>query len=261
MGEKTIIELSNITVKYGEKVALSNIDLSIFKGEFVGIIGPNGSGKTTLLKLILGLLKPSSGKINIWGKQGRLRGRIRNKIGYIPQNPEIDRYFPIKVSDVVMMGRFARIGFFKNPGKEDKKIVLESLEKVGMKDYVNTPFGHLSSGQQQRIAVARVLAQQPEMLLLDEPTANIDIGTQNVIINLINEIHQTQQITTFYVAHEINLLSKSLNRIICLNQSIYKIGTPKEILNEQVLGDLYKVKVTIFSHNNHYFFLVNEGGE
>jgi len=253
-----VVELSNITVKYGEKIALSKIDLEILEGEFIGIIGPNGSGKTTLLKLILGLLKPSSGKINIFGKQGRLKGRIRNRIGYIPQNQEIDSYFPIKVRDVVMMGRYVKLGFFRNPDKEDKKIVLESLEKVGMKEYVNTPFGQLSAGQQQRVSVARVLAQQPEMFLLDEPTANIDIGTQEVIINLINEIHLTQQITTFYVAHEINLLTRYLDRIICLNQSIYKIGHPKEVLNEQVLSELYKVKVKMFPHNGHYFFLIGE---
>ncbi|MFH1563909.1 MAG: metal ABC transporter ATP-binding protein [Nitrospirota bacterium] len=256
MDSQKVVELSNITLKYGEKVALSNIDLNIIPGEFIGVIGPNGSGKTTLLKLILGLLKPTSGKIEIFGKQGRLTGRMRSKIGYIPQNPEIDRYFPIKVIDVAMMGRYAKYGFFRNPGKEDKKIVIESLEKVGMKDYANTPFGQLSSGQQQRVAVARVLAQQPEMLLLDEPTANIDIGTQNVIMNLIDEIHRLQTITTFYVAHEINLLSQYLDRVVCLNQSVYKIGSPKEVLNEEVLGNLYQVKVTMFPHNKHYFFLI-----
>lgn len=256
MAQEKIVELSNITVKYGEKVALSKINLDIVQGEFIGVIGPNGSGKTTLLKLILGLLKPTSGKIEIFGKQGRLTGRRRSKIGYIPQNPELDRYFPIKVIDVAMMGRYARYGFFRNPGREDKKIVIESLEKVGMSDYVNTPFGHLSSGQQQRVAVARVLAQQPEMLLLDEPTANIDMGTQEIIMSLIDEIHRIQQITTFYIAHEINVLSRYVDRIICLNQSIYKIGAPDEVLNEEMLSNLYKVKVTIFSHNGHHFFLI-----
>jgi len=259
MSTDKVVELSNITVKYGEKIALSKIDLEIFQGEFIGVIGPNGSGKTTLLKLILGLLKPNSGKINIFGKQQRLKGRIRNRIGYIPQNPEIDAYFPIKVMDVALMGRYAKLGFFRNPDKEDKKIVLEALEKVGMKDYAHTPFGQLSAGQQQRVSVARVLAQQPEMLLLDEPTANIDMGTQEIIMNLINEIHQTKRVTTFYVAHEINLLIPYLDRIVCLNQSIYKIGHPKEALNEQVLGELYKVKVKMFPYNEHYFFLI--GGE
>ncbi|MEW6095416.1 MAG: metal ABC transporter ATP-binding protein [bacterium] len=258
MTDIKVVELSNITVKYGETVALSQIDLDILDGEFVGVIGPNGSGKTTLLKLILGLLKPASGKINIFGKQGRLKGRIRNKIGYIPQNPEIDYYFPIKVIDVVMMGRFAKLGFFKNPTQKDKRIVIESLDKVGMLDYINTPFGHLSSGQQQRVSVARVLAQQPTMLLLDEPTANIDMGTQDVIIKLINEIHQTKQITIFYVAHEINILTKYLDKIVCLNQSVYKIGHPKDVLNEEVLSNLYKVKVTMFPHNEHHFFLIGE---
>lgn len=253
-----VVELSNITLKYGEKVALANIDLEIGQGEFIGVIGPNGSGKTTLLKLILGLLKPASGKISIFGKQGRLKGRMRNRIGYIPQNPEIDYYFPIKVRDVVMMGRYAKMGFFKKPNQEDRKIVLESLEKVGMKDYVHTPYGHLSSGQQQRVSIARVLAQQPEMLFLDEPTANIDMGTQETIINLISEIHQTKQITIFYVAHEINFLIPYLDKIICLNQSIYKIGVPKEVLNEQVLSELYKVKVKMLPHNKHYFFLIGE---
>lgn len=251
-----IVELSNITVKYGKKVALYNIDLEVFEGEFVGVIGPNGSGKTTLLKLILGLLKPTSGKISVFGRKGRLRGRVRNKIGYIPQNPEIDYYFPIKVIDVVMMGRFAKLGFFKNPTKEDKKIAIESLEKVGMLEYVNTPFGHLSAGQQQRVSIARVLAQQPQMLLLDEPTANIDMGTQNLIINLIDEIHQTDQITIFYVAHEINLLTKYLDKIVCLNQSVYKIGHPKEVLNEQLLSDLYKTKVKMLPYNNEYYFFL-----
>lgn len=251
-----VVKLSNITLKYDQKIALSNIDLEIGEGEFIGLIGPNGAGKTTLLKLLLGILKPTSGKINIFGKEGRLKGRMRNRIGYIPQNPEIDYYFPIKVIDVAMMGRYAKIGFFRNPNQEDRKIVLESLEKVGMKDYVNTPYGHLSSGQQQRVSVARVLSQQPEMLLLDEPTANIDIGTEETIINLINEIHQTKQMTILYIAHNINLLTRYLDRIICLNQSIYKIGAPKEVLTPQVLSGLYQVKVKVFPHNKHYFFSI-----
>lgn len=253
-----VIELNSIEVKYGEKIALSEIDLEIYQGEFVGIIGPNGSGKSTLLKLILGLLKPSSGKISVLGKS-YLKGIARNQIGYIPQYQQQDVHFPIKVFDVVMMGRISKLGIFHRPKKADKEAVFSALDKVGMLDYYQTPFGHLSSGQQQRIAFARVLAQGAQIFLLDEPTTGIDLALQHELLSLIGQLHQTEKITILYVAHEINILSRYLNKIVCLNTKLHQVGLPKDILTSQVLSSLFQRDVDVFTHQDYSFFIV--GGE
>ncbi|OIP38900.1 hypothetical protein AUJ95_06150 [Candidatus Desantisbacteria bacterium CG2_30_40_21] len=236
----TIIRLTNVTAKYSKKVALKDISFSISTGEFVGIIGPNGSGKTTMLKLILGLIKPSKGDIMVFGeKLSRFYTKHRKRIGYLSQIQQTDTNFPINVMDVVMFGRCTRIGFFKSPSRKDNTIVAQCLEKVGMSEYQNTPFGHLSSGQQQRVMIARVLAQESEILFLDEPTTGIDLLAQGKIMDIIDELH-ANGMTIIHVSHEINLFSQSLQRVICLKQSsLYKMGNASEVLTTEVLKGLY----------------------
>lgn len=251
-----LIDLSSITVKYGEVTALSEIDLTIEEGEFVGIIGPNGSGKTTLLKLILGLLKPTSGQMTIFDQAHSLRGRLRSQIGYIPQYQQIDKYFPIKVFDVVMMGRISQLGFFHQPKKRDREVVLNALEKVSMSEYAQTPFGQLSSGQQQRIAFARVLAQEARMLLLDEPTSGIDLAQQHNLLSLIDQLHQVERITILYVAHEISILSRYIDKIICLNKRLHCVGPPDEVLTPGILEPLLQTQVKVIPYQDYSFFII-----
>jgi ABC-type Mn2+/Zn2+ transport system ATPase subunit len=251
-----IISFSGVTVKYGKKIALSNVSLSISEGEFVSIIGPNGSGKTTLLKAILGLIRQVSGEIKVFGQKITHGYKIhRKRIGYLPQMSQVDINFPIKVMDVVMLGRCSRIGFFRRPTKQDKEIVFNSLEKVGMEDSIKVPFGHLSAGQQQRVMIAKVLAQEPDILILDEPTAGIDLPTQYNIVELIDQLHNNGM-TIIYVCHEINIFTRNLKKIICLKGYLYKMGSPEEVLNHEVLTGLYDTPVNVVSSKDYHLFTI-----
>src|SRR3972149_10496784 len=187
MKNDVIIKFSHATIAYQQRPALEDISLEIRQGEFVGIIGPNGSGKTTLLKAVLGLICPDKGSVRIFDCAcHKLRCHHKAKIGYIPQKEQIDPNFPVTVMETVMMGRYSSIGLLRRPSKPDKGLVETALREVGMNEYEDAPLGHLSGGQQQRVLIARALVQQPEVLLMDEPTTGIDPPTQHSIIRLIS---------------------------------------------------------------------------
>src|SRR3972149_7895504 len=168
MKDNVIIRFSNATIAYQHRTALKDIDLEIYQGEFLGIIGPNGSGKTTLLKSILGLVRPSRGSVQIFDCAcHKLRCRHKSRIGYIPQKGQIDPNFPVTVMETVMMGRYSSIGLLRRPSNDDRELVKHALREVEMDGYADAPLGHLSGGQQQRVMIARALAQEPEGLLME----------------------------------------------------------------------------------------------
>jgi len=189
-----VIELKNAVVAYREKVALNGVSLSVYPGEFVGIIGSNGAGKTTLLTVINGLTRLTKGSARVLGTNvvDGNGNTLRKRIGYVSQARDIDPRMPMSVRDVVLTGRYGRLGFFRRPGRYDTLIVDKMLKEVGMSEMAERPIGHLSGGEGQRVAIARCLAQEPDLLLLDEITASLDWRARMEILELIKKIHESR---------------------------------------------------------------------
>jgi len=241
MNELEIVRLKDIRVNYGDIPALENVTLSIFQHDFLGIIGPNGGGKSTLLKVILGLVKPLSGSVSVFGKPP---AQVRSRIGYVSQRPSFDHDFPASVWDVVMMGRYGKTGLFRRYNREDGTAAEKALARVGMGDYRNKQIGRLSGGQQQRIFVARSLVAEPKLLLLDEPTASIDPTMQTEFYELLEELKKS--LTIVMVSHDIGAVSVYVDKIACLNRQLYYHGS-KEITPE-ILEATYKCPVQLIAH-------------
>lgn len=227
---KLVVCLKDIHVAYGSLAAVAGINLDIRQGEIVGICGPNGSGKTTLLKVILGKVKPFKGSVHILGQDisEGLTKETKLKIGYVPQVQKIDQHFPATVFDVVMMGRYSRIGIARRPSKRDKEIVNTALHNVHLEKFRDRPIGHLSGGQQQKVMIARALAQEPEILLLDEPTSALDFKIAEDLMNLIKELNEKQNLTIIMVQHNIKILQDYSDRLVCLNVRMAYDGPPKD---------------------------------
>jgi zinc transport system ATP-binding protein len=241
MSELEIVRLQNIWVSYGGVPALEDVTLSIFQHDFLGIIGPNGGGKSTLLKVLLGLVRPDSGDVRIFGKPPE---QSRSRTGYVSQRPSFDRDFPASVLDVVMMGRYIRAGLCRRYSREDKTATEKALARVGMQGYENKQIGYLSGGQQQRVFVARALVAEPELLLLDEPTASIDPTMQTGFYELLDELKKSLAI--IMVSHDIGAVSVYVDKIACLNRRLYYHGS-KEITPE-VLEETYKCPIQLITH-------------
>jgi zinc transport system ATP-binding protein len=241
MDELEIVRLEDVSVKYGEVKALEDVNLSIVQHDFLGIIGPNGGGKSTLLKVILGLVKPISGSVSIFGKPPE---QARSQIGYVSQHPAFDRDFPASVWDVVMMGRYSNAGLFRRYSNEDRAAAEKALTQVDMLGYRENQIGRLSGGQQQRIFVARALVAAPKLLLLDEPTASIDTTMQTEFYELLEELKKS--LTIVMVSHDIGAVSIYVDKIACLNGHLYYHGS-KEITPE-ILEATYKCPVQLIAH-------------
>lgn len=241
-----IADIENCTVSYRENIALKNITLSINEGTFLAVIGPNGAGKTTLLTVINGLGKIISGSVKVLGAKltSQNMGQIRKEIGYVPQSSAIDPRSPICVSDVVMIGRLAKIDLFRHLGTEDHEIVESAMDLVGISELKERPIGHLSGGEQQKVAIARALAQQPKIMLLDEPTANLDIKAQRDIIELIDRIYNEQNLTIVFVTHILSHIPGSCKEAVLMKQGkIVWTGKLKDALQEELLSTVYDYPV------------------
>jgi zinc/manganese transport system ATP-binding protein len=243
MKNNYIVELRNIeTIYEGEKIpVIENINLTVKPGEFISIIGPNGAGKTTLLETINGLLSYTSGKGYIFGKKIlNFKNNIRKEIGYVIQNFELDPLAPFLCKDVVMSGRTGKIGLFRFISKKDWDIVWHSMGLVGMIDFANRPIGKLSGGEFQKILLARSLAQQPKLLLLDEPFSNLDISSRRQIEILLNRIHEKQNMAIIMVSHDLNFVPSRCKRIIVLNKGkMLMDGTKEKILKSDVIEKIF----------------------
>lgn len=246
--DNTVISIEDAVVSYREDVALQGVSLEVRKGEFIGIIGPNGAGKTTLLTVINGLGKLVHGQAWVLGSRlnGRNSSSLRKRIGYVAQVENIDPRLPINVRETVMVGCYGRLGLFRRPTRAQWETVDEVLEMVGIAHLSQRPIGHLSGGEYQRAAIARALVQQPEIFLLDEPTASIDQKAQREILSLMQLIHREYHTTTLFVTHDLRMLPSICQRLILMKDGrIWQQGSPESMLREEVLSQLYGAPISV----------------
>ena len=215
----TLIDIRNLTFSYNRQPVLINVDLTVHAGDFIAMIGPNGGGKTTLLKLMLGLLKPESGQIRIFGRSPQ---EAAHRIGYVPQDVHINKDFPVSALDVVLMGNLKPGRGWSRHSETDRRAAMRALELVEMEKFHNQRIGELSGGQKQRVFVARALVTDPELLFLDEPTASIDAKGQNEFYHLLNELNQ--KITIIIVSHDLMVVSGYIKSVVCVNRHLHYHG-------------------------------------
>ena len=220
-----IISIKDLTVCYGSNQALAGFSTDLYRGDFVALLGTNGSGKTTILRSIAGFVRPTAGSIRVFGidtTAGIGKG-IRKNIGYVPQAHSIDPRAPFSVADVVAIGRFGTVGMGRRLSPKDKKLVQRSLRDTGMAHLADRPIGHLSGGERQKVQIARALCQTPRILLLDEPTAHIDVKTQDELMDLFKNLHDEHGITIVLVMHDIHNLPPQCNRsiIVSAGRTVY----------------------------------------
>lgn len=233
------IELVDVSFSYNHQKILEDINFKVEEKDFVAVIGPNGGGKSTLLKIILGLLKPDEGVVKIFGGDPE---KARNLMGYLPQHSFFDRDFPINVFDTVMMGRYSRL--FNNYSRQDEKIVLKALRDVQMEQYRDRQISRLSGGQMQRVLIARALAREPKLLLMDEPMASIDPEMQSSFYQLISNLKS--KFAMVLVSHDVGAVSTHVDKIACLNQKLYYHGPAEEAA--EGLEELYHCPIELISH-------------
>ncbi len=227
-----LVEFKEVSFSYPGSEILKDISFKIFPSEFIGIIGPNGGGKTTLLKLILGFLKPSSGNILIFGeKAGNSWGM--SPISYVPQSIRYDRDFPITVEEVVLSGLISQLPWYGRFKSEDKKKAKRALEKVGLTHLKNVPFGTLSGGQSQRVLIARALVSNPQLLLLDEPTASVDSQAESDIYKLLQNLKG--DMTILMVTHDLGIAIDQVDRVLCVQGQVISLK-PEEVCKHFVFG-------------------------
>jgi ABC-type Mn2+/Zn2+ transport system ATPase subunit len=235
------LEVSGLYVSYGTRPVLEDVAFTLPAGQLVGIIGPNGAGKTTMLKAILGLVPIEAGVIAAGGAAIARRG---GQIAYVPQRDAINWRFPASVADVVMMGRYGRLGWLKRPGLADRAIVQRCLEQVGMDGLATRPIAALSGGQQQRVFLARALAQEPEVLLLDEPISGVDAPTQEAILAILAGL-AAQGKTLLITTHDLRCNMEYFDALLALNRSLVALGPVAQVLTPAVLTRTYGTQVVL----------------
>ncbi len=251
------IHVENLTVAYENTVALKNVCLDVHKGEFLAIMGPNGGGKSTLLKSILGLIPVSAGKIEILGKPVKKCGA---EISYVPQFANVDRKFPISAVEVVMTS-YIRNGlhpFFRYK-KEDKQKAIEQMKYVGIDDLAGRQISELSGGEFQRLLIARAMAVNPQILILDEPTASVDPSSREKIYDVLDKLNKEKNMTIIMVTHDLSAISSDVTRLACLNETLVYHGEPK--LTESVVNHLYGCPVDLIAHGVPHRVLKEHDGE
>ncbi|MGQ9501122.1 MAG: metal ABC transporter ATP-binding protein [Anaerolineae bacterium] len=233
--EPARLELQHVTVAYGGHAALRDVTLQVPHGARVAVVGPNGAGKSTLLKALVGLLPLQAGQIFIHGQP---LGAHHDCVAYVPQREEVDWRFPVTVADVVMMGRYGHLGWLRHPSARDRAIVASSLEQLGIADLAERSIGELSGGQQRRAFLARALAQQPHILLMDEPFTGVDATTLETILELLNQL-RSEQVTVLLSTHDLNLAASYFDQVILLNGQLIRYGAPEEVLTPETIMETF----------------------
>jgi ABC-type Mn2+/Zn2+ transport system ATPase subunit len=238
-----LVVVEGATLGYGARPVLRDVSLTVAEGEFLGIVGPNGSGKSTLLKSLLGLLPPLSG----WVRCGTGEGTTRRRLvyGYVPQRDTVDATFPLSVRQIVSMGRYGRIGLCRRMRSVDHEAVELALERVGITELARREYGELSGGQRQRTLIARALAAEPDLLVLDEPTNGMDLASEHALLELVRRLHVATGVTCLMVSHLLNNVANYAGRIAIIAQERLEVGSRDEMLSEERLSSLYGVPVRV----------------
>lgn len=251
MSPRPIIEVRDLSFSYGVLPVLEGVSLQVEDGEFLGIVGPNAGGKSTLLKLILGLLDPQFGHVAVLGKRPQ---EVTRQLGYVPQYPSFPRDFPVSVEQAVLLGRF---GYRSRPGwlgalipggygKADRQAAHSALDEVEAADLAGRQVGSLSGGQLQRVLLARALVCEPTVLILDEPTANIDLRLESDIFDLLKRLNA--RMTILVVSHDVGYISSYISRVACVNRTLACHGT--DAIDGAVIRDLYAEPVRMVAHRH-----------
>jgi zinc/manganese transport system ATP-binding protein len=245
-GGVPLVELSEVTNGYGTAPALQNISLKIWPGQFMAIVGPNGGGKTTLLRTVLGMVPVKAGKVLLRGK--KLQRNSLERIGYVPQLETIDWNFPITVEEVISMGFFIRNHWFRGIGSEERGKVHDIMARLNLSGLGDRHIRELSGGQQQAVFLGRALLGDPELILLDEPTAGLDIRSRDDVIHFLHEINH-HGVAIVITAHDLNWVAAHLPWAACLNRRLIAEGQPQDIFNAAVLKETYRGEMVVFHHD------------
>lgn len=246
-----IFDVKNLNFSVKGQNILSNISFEVFSSEYIAIIGPNGGGKTTLIRMLLGLDKPTSGDIRIYGK------KIKNfkdwyKIGYVPQRASlVDQSFPATVLDIVKMGRTSQRGFFSSFSQEDNKHVQDAMQKMDILNLSDKMAGTLSGGQRQRVMIARALASKPEILILDEPNTGVDMASQKSFYALLRQLNKNDGITIVFITHDIGVIADDIARLFTINQKATICNNPKQVLSCEEMSSLYGINAHLLHVHKH----------
>ena len=238
------VSVKDLTVAYREKPVLWDIDLEVPQGVLMAIVGPNGAGKTTLIKSILNLIKPAAGKVELLGQP---YSDVRKQVGYVPQRGSVDWDFPTHAEDVVLMGRYGHLGWFKRPGKTDRALALDALEKVGMADFAKRQISQLSGGQQQRVFLARALVQNANIYFMDEPFVGVDATTEKAIVAILKELREKGK-TVIVVHHDLQTLSEYFDWACLMNVRQIATGPVSEVITEESLKLAYGGRTSFLMH-------------
>jgi manganese/zinc/iron transport system ATP- binding protein len=241
--EPTPLEIHDLTAAYHKKPVLWGIDLTVPAGKLVGIVGPNGAGKSTLIKAAMGLIPLSSGWVKVFGQPVR---KSLTRIGYVPQRESVDWDFPVSVMDVVLMGRYGRLGLMKRPTRQDRAIAHECLEKVKMLPYAQRQISNLSGGQQQRVFLARALAQESDLYFMDEPFSGVDAATEAAIVTLLHELKDRGK-TLLVVHHDLTTARTYFDMLLLLNMRVVAFGPTEQTFTTELLQKTYGGRLTILS--------------
>lgn len=254
-----VIQVTDLTILREELLVLDSVSLTVMKGEFTAIVGPNGSGKTTLVKAILGLVRPDAGTVEVFGMPVSQLGELRSKIGYVPQIFDIDLNFPITVFETVLMGTYGRLGLARRPKREDKEAAMAALEKVGVADLKDRSIARLSGGQRQRVFIARALANNPDLLVLDEPTTGVDVATTGTLYSLLHQLKQ-EGVTVVLVSHDVGVVATYIDTVACLNRSLVAHCRPDEAVCTEALTEMYGCHVAFLHHGEAPHIVVEDHG-
>lgn len=237
-----LVRFDHATLGYGRRVVLSDLTFDIPEGDFLGLVGPNGAGKTTILRAILGTHRPLSGAVVL--RQGL-------RFGYVPQRDSVDYGFPLKVLDVVLMGRYDRIGLGRRPTAADRDLAMQALTHVGMAHVAGAQLSALSGGQKQRTLIARALVGAPNILVLDEPTTGMDLVATTQILSLVRDLHERDGLTVLMVSHALNEVANYVNRIALTMEGAFRVGPVDEIMDERTLTAMYGIPVEVDEVHGH----------